>query len=51
MDHGIGVVSVEHPDPTEEAKFNTEQMRVPPRAQPNDAFVDQATRRRAIERW
>ena len=39
------MVAVEHPDPPEEAKFNkfnTEQMGVPPRAQPIDAFVDLA---------
>ena len=42
------MVAVEHPDPPEEAKFNkfnTEQMGVPPRAQPNDAFVDEAIAR------
>ena len=39
------MVAVEHPDPLEEAKFNTESMGVPARARPNDAFVDQASAR------
>ena len=39
------MVAVEHPDPPEEAKFNTEQMGMPPGAQPNDTFVDQANAR------
>ena len=39
------MVAVARPDPAGEAKIRTKSKGVPPGAQPNDTFVDQASAR------